>query len=472
MKKDNGKKAILMIASSLIMIASAGCGKEKVKYVEDETTTSTENTTIYEVDTGAVNNSYEEVWEATGVGNNNIIDATVTMSDNTEFKIFEATKNYFDSEETEKFIKSITNDVVYKYDIEDYPKYMLEELMEECNETIAYYESEGLDENEYYHLYDDQYTKLNEYTELYGSASTDLIEATEFDASTYLINYNGISYSLCMGKEYDYGNKIVMTPTEEYEYIWGKEQENTVYSVEKEGSVAENPENMCTITKEEAENQAVEFVENLQIDGMKLTETKPAYITAYNEKDDTYDYWYNGYVMTFGREVDGSLIKKSDYVYKYGTDIENLYYEQCYEWYSDFHENYYFYYGYGIETMYVVVNDNGIVYFSYEYPLTIGSVMAENINTISLDSVKQIMMEEIETKEYYQNKKFTACELRYFPVKDEEDKDLIAIMPVWVLHDTYSTTMVVVSAVDGKVINMGYQLYNPYSYWETVDFDY
>ena len=101
-----------------------------------------------------------------------------------------------------------------------------------------------------------------------------------------------------------------------------------------------------------------------------------------------------------------------------------------------------------------------------------GSVMAENINTISIDSVKQIMVEEIEAKDYYKNKKFTECELRYFPVKDEEDKDLMAIMPVWVLHDTYSTTMVVVSAVDGKVINMGYQLYNAYTYWDIIDFDY
>ena len=368
MKKSTKKKqAVLFSMAALFLVGATGCGKEKVEYVNDETTTSTETTAIYEYDTGAVSNPNVETmtWEDTGLGNNNIIDATITMPESNDLKIYEASKNFYDSEEKEAFINSITDDTVYKYDVEYYPKHMLDKLIEECNETIAFYESEGLSETEYYHLYDEQYTKLNKYTDLYNNASTDFVEATEFDASTYLIKHNDIDFSICMGLGTDYGNKIVMQPTDEYEYIWGKELENTVYSVEKEGSVAENPDNMCTITKEDAEKHAVDFVEKLQIDGMKLTETKPAYITAYNEKADSYEYWYNGYVMIFGREVDGSLITKSDYVYKYGTDIEELYYNQCYEWYSDLHDNHYFYYGYGIETMYVVVNDKGIVYFSY-----------------------------------------------------------------------------------------------------------
>lgn len=458
MRKFNKKKMKAMLITLCFATMLVGCGKEKVEYVDDDTSSS-EATGIL-TDTSE---DLEDTWKENAIGSNNKIDATVISPDVSEFKAIQVSENFYDEEEKKEFLEGLQAEVIYKYDLNNYTKEMLDALIEECNNQLAIYEVEAQGE-EFQYLYDEQYALIAEYEKLKENAPDELVEATEYDCDTYLAKINGVDYIISMGNQGENYNAITIEPTNEYMYVLGKDWEGG-FCLFDESLLSESINtNMCTITQAEAEKKAITFVEQLGITDMKMVGSYHAPFNGFDDEGKMEKVYYNGYVMRFSRNIDGVTIDRNEYYSNYCSTADELYIAQCNECYGNMIETHYFDRGYGVENIYVVVNDEGVVYFYYESPLSVDSVMGEDLQLISFDSVKNIMIEEIQDKDYYSNEIFTECKLTYFPVRDEKDRNSIAMVPVWKLSDTNNTTMVVVNAIDGSVINMGYQLYVPYDY--------
>lgn len=462
MTKFNKKKMKAMLITLCFATMLVGCGKEKVEYVDDggSSTTQATNTAVNVTESSA---EVSDNWQENALANNNKINATVIMPEVSEFKAIQVSENFYDEEEKEAFLNALTDEPVYKYDLNNYTKEMLDALIAECNAQLEVYEADGLGEG-YEYLFDEQYALIEEYNSLKENAPDELVLATEFDIDKYLTKINGVEYEISMGNQSENYNEIIIKPTSEYMYVWGKDWEGGHCEFD-EYLVADNPDNnMCTVSKEEAEKTAADFVEKLGITGMEMIDSYAASFNGYNDEDELEKAFYNGYVVSFSRVVDGISINRNEYFDNYTYNAEVQLTAQCSECYSDMVDTNYFSGGYGIENIYVIVNDEGVVYFNYENPFSVDSVLGEDLELVSFDSVKNIMIEEIESKDYYSNEIFTECKLTYFPVRDEEDRDSIAIVPVWKLSDSDYSSMVVVNAIDGSVINMGYQLFVPYEY--------
>ncbi|MBQ8412928.1 MAG: hypothetical protein IJX12_04880, partial [Lachnospiraceae bacterium] len=198
----------------------------------------------------------------------------------------------------------------------------------------------------------------------------------------------------------------------------------------------------------------------------------PAYYSG--SGDTSYDNWYYGYTVVLGRELDGILIDSYQLGARKGSNVNSssddmaflqFQYNNSLDWDSGEYPRM----SHNMERIYVTVTDYGVIYFNYDNPIHIDTVMAENVELLSFERI-QNSVEDILYNEPFYNDMFldgfviTSIKLVYFPYEDEEGTGDIAIIPVWCFNNMNDNATLMINAIDGTMIDMGQQLYDTYNY--------
>ena len=443
-----------ILYTCLVLFVATGCGKKNVDYISDE---NTDNVEI--VATKTLKEQYEipDSWTETGVGiNNNVsIEAQITVPDATAMCVLDMSRKQYDAKAKKELIEYLNEGKVYKYDFQYYTKDMILPYLEAAQESIDYATETGMF-NEYAYLEDMYYDELEKYSTAYENAPEELILADDYENNEFLIEYNGYEYDV-----YIHENEIGMDLLHTYKDVYGGKQESYYgIQVDYETTVTDDSDNMCTISKENAKKMAVDFLETIEIYDFGVIDILPAYFNG--EGDAGYDAWHNGYTVVFGREIDGVIIDGSKQGITNDTNMQNdiawLQFSENtnvmeFDWEKDP----------GIrkitvtERIYVVINDEGVISFKYENPLVMENIQTDNVQLLSFDNIKNYFLIELENKEYYEKLRYIYCDLMYFPYKNVENTDDVAIIPVWVLNNVMYKNPIIVNAIDGSIVNLGSQ---------------
>ncbi len=464
------KKYKIILYIGIMLILLTGCGKDKVEYVtETNTPTDSVGSDISLSSVAEKMGVDEELWEeAVDDATVKRIYATVNVPEVSGMKVINMEKlDYANSPELkESFITTVTDTPVYCYGEGYYTK-------EELADNVKYYENiinirteaGEVVEQEFYDLY-------NEAVELYENAPDEYTEITDFSGDEYLFtsDTNGMNYIISF-----YSNDLIDN------YGISMELQNMEDLVEANGQRVRfdsiyyhdyvSPEdNQCTISEEDALGLAEEFIANLGVGEFDL------YSTSYSEyfflrgNVDDYDYTeeerlYDGYCFEFIRTVDGVFCVNHIFA---GSELIE---EQAREAYGAETDDTFFGPNNMSEKISINVSSQGIVSFNYSNPMTQKEVLYDNVNLLSYDSVKNVFVEEIYEKEYYDMTTFRYLDLTYF-VNVDKETDACIMIPVWMLStksqvdSDYDSeySFVLINAMDGSVINVGEQMMKPFYY--------
>ncbi len=234
------------------------------------------------------------------------------------------------------------------------------------------------------------------------------------------------------------------------------------------------PEDVCTLSKENAVQQADSFLKNVGLsdfgfyDGDIYTERVnvrlyDAETGLYRQMDDLPDtaYYRTYYILRYKRKIDGAFLI-NDYV-KYSEE-ENTVSDS---WLG--------------EDIYFRINDNGIVGFDWTSPIEIIETVAQNAALKSFDEIKEIfekMLPVVYGSTEMQNEiEISRIRLAYTRISEPDSYDTGLIVPVWdfigrkTVYNIYNgetgdlwrkdeleISQFSVNAIDGSVINgqLGY----------------
>ncbi|MBE5943544.1 MAG: hypothetical protein E7258_01355 [Lachnospiraceae bacterium] len=465
------KKYKIILYIGILLILMTGCGKDKVEYVTDTNTpTDSIGSDISMTSVAEKVGVDEELWEeAVDDATVKRIYAEVNVPDVTSMKVINMEKlDYANSPELkESFITTVTDTPVYCYGEGYYIK-------EELDDDVKYYENiinirteaGEVVEQEFYDMY-------NEAVELYENAPDEYTEITDFSGDEYLFtsDTNGMNYIISF-----YSNDLIDN------YGISMELQNMEDLVEANGQRVRfdsiyyhdyvSPEdNQCTISEEDALVMAEDFVENLGVGEFDLYSTHYLEYTFFRGNIDEYDFTeeeklYDGYSFKFIRTVDGIFCVNNNF-----AGEQPIIEEQAREVYGAETDDAFFGPNYLPEGITINVSSKGIVSFHYGCPMTQQETLYDNVNLLSYDSVKNVFIEEIYEKDYYDMTTFRYLELTYF-VNVDKETDAHTMVPVWLLYSKSQVdgdydpeySFVLINAMDGSVINVGEQMMKPFYY--------
>jgi len=429
-----------------------GCDNKKVDYVDGNA-----NQDELEIDMqisagklkdrlGIPDSWSEEVIKDKGIR----INVDINVPDVDSMKVIEATEFHLNSQDKKAFIESITDKPVYDYPTSVYEmtKDQIKVEIDSIEETLKDSEDVLQDTER-----EDIESTLYEFYSIYDNAPDEFSLTTEYDRDTYLINYENMDRVVYfMGG--DNSTNICITP---YNYIISIEE--VEYQLINFNVKNKNMEvdNSITISEDYAKNTAYKFVEQLEYGDFEVVDIYPMnFIGKHNEQ---FESLYAGYTIVMHRDINGVTLDSRDWtVATLNPESDN--------WKALLQqgEGLVIQPGYGYEIMYICVNENGVIYFEYNSPYVLGNVLSSDVNLLSFDKIKEIIRDElIEQEDIYAYKQFNNMELKYIPVKDENNHGNYSIVPVWILtagdmNLTYS--YVVVNAIDGTIVYMNEQYYD------------
>lgn len=464
------KITIGVVISMLLVISLAGCGKEKQVDVSEEassqglvsTDTSEPQQEASEYETNVEGEEVPLKWEES-ISNTETratirINASVEAADIGDMKVINITEKVYDETSKKEFIESFSEGTVYKYDLEYYTKDMLDRVIEELESWLNSETAAG----------DKINNLIAECEGYYENASDKLTEATDYSGERFFTTYDDKEFIISffeyedsfLMEYYNYsGISIELVHPEMYtnfdENIY-KEVSFTQDVMYDNGSV----ENICQITENDAKVVAEDFVESLEIGEFGVVNQYNTYVTCQTiDSDITPSGWYDGYTFCFERSVDGVQLDTKKYQMSrfidyqlndavidagYGTDA------------------YYVTKGYECELILVSVNDSGVVKVSYQYPMEIKDVMAENVKLLSFDKIQDEAEYILSSSPYFKDNFYSlnVCELAYFPVRDQWGSNDRALVPVWSLSTLDNNAYILINAIDGSNINVSLNMFD------------
>ena len=448
----------------LVLLAISGCGRKEVDYSVDDTAENSGGYSDISMDKISEKIGVEELWEETiNADDLKKVYAEVIVPDVTGMKVvdMEAVK-YFDSpEDKERFIRSLTSGDIYWYGNDYRIKEDYDWDIASVQALIDYFEAEGGYSDDEYDSLVDALTILEEERE---NAPEDYVSAENFEENDYIIEYNGIDYWITFSDYTDRTESIYIQPKDYTDFV-DKENFNLIFD---DVVITSSDENRCLMTEEEARQEALDFINNLNIGEFSCVDTKALKYTMYTNSNSQEHIitpsteqieYYDGYTFRFLRSIDGINVDGNYYRFS-DTYLNQIIVEEV-----DDIANYLWFPKDCMEEITIRVNDKGIVNMEYCSPMHITSINAENVNLLSFDKVKAALAYEIDSKDYYGYKTFRYLELTYFNYYDKElNKN--CIIPVWRLTDKSFNSMVgeeefsyvMINAMDGSVINVGEQI--------------
>lgn len=456
-----------MICCFLFALSISGCGKEKVDYVREDSTSSEE--TIAPIITLGEQYNIPKSWEADDVNKNaNInIEADIIVPEIGGMNVYGVSRVSYDATMKKDIIGKLSVDTVYKYDMEYYTKDMILPYLERIETIMEDAEANG-DYTNNPELEEGHYEEYERYYALYENAPDELIPVDDYENSCFLVDYNDMEYELYIN---DYGIELTLLEKHIEAYGAEKEYEYGIY-IDYDSTVPNAEDNKSSLTEENATNDALRFIDMLGLGDFGVIDINPAYYTGVGEVSD--DTWYNGYTIVLGRELDGIVLdsyqlgaRENSDINSASDDIPLLQFEfnNTLNWENGEYPRM----SHNIERIYVTVTDYGVIYFYYNNPLQIDTVMGENVELLSFERIQNSAEDIFYNEPFYNDITIdgfmvTSIKLTYFPYKDEEESGDIAIIPVWCFNNINDNVTLMINAIDGTMIDMGQQLYEIYNF--------
>ncbi len=453
------RKNLVFIVCVAVLLLS-GCTKKKIEYIDNSTSEQLEE---YDIDMSNMNLKdklcVEEEWiEYIDKDNAINISAEVTVPDVASLKVIEVSDMLFSEEEKKTLLKGLAVDEIYEYSYayEEMTKEQLEKQIKDYENQLEILESHfenDVGSEAYYTILED----INYLNELYVNAPDKHKIATDFSRETYLINYDSKEYIVQFPTinvtDYYTSNGDLSIHIEDYIDVYNENRTGDVYSklILEPQEIDYLGDNICNITQEEAEENAIDFVDKLQLGKFKVVDKYPLSIKCYDENDLS-EIVYDGYTFVMYREIDGVCVEGDDWgsvITHPGAEI-------------DYTSGNLSYPGYGYDKIIICVNDDGVVRFDYSTPLRIESVLSDDVKLLSYEKIQSIIRTEIISQECYKYNTFKKLELVYYPVKDKNNKGKYTIVPIWLLKSyDYNDikSYVAVNAIDGSVVYINEEFY-------------
>lgn len=216
------------------------------------------------------------------------------------------------------------------------------------------------------------------------------------------------------------------------------------------GSVAAG-KNICTMTEQEAQNQAMDFINGMGLSGYVADGIQPLKWVQYD--DTRYEEWMDGYEVVLVRNINGVPLIYSDY-----SDLIFEYLNAKLPDTTSYLEKY------GQERISIFINDTGIYQCDLMYAYELGDTLSESTTMLSYESVKRRIqsMIEAEPNPYCRTLDsdtmlYTKLKLEYMRIESDGE---YALVPVWKLMGMQNGTiqyLVCINAIDGSEINIAEQ---------------
>lgn len=217
------------------------------------------------------------------------------------------------------------------------------------------------------------------------------------------------------------------------------------------------PDNDVTITQEEAEAKAEEFLSQIGVEGFSVYEGG-----LFNESlEMNLNYYRTCYILRYCRDIEGCLLmQESGVKHQEGWESEDNYNKQFWP----------------AETIEFHITDAGIVTFTWNAPLEIIETVVDNSSLKTFDEVKSTFEKMITVTKATEDEgvetkiNIDKVTLSYSRISEKDSFDTGLIVPVWAFRgndtmyydgyptETYYEAQMCINAIDGSVIDaaLGY----------------
>lgn len=469
----------MLVAALSVTTALSGCGKKKVDYdVEDGQETVDDGDGAGLKSRLGIPDSYEGNLEvgSSGLDSIKIDDDDIITPSTDSMSVVSFKKNTIDSEYKQQVCEAVfdKSQGIYEYDWEHMTKDDIQVQIDMYNQIIDEGQASGDEETvEYAQEYIDY---LNE--EL-ANAVDERTGAGEYTATDYIgmIGTNqfmlsfsdsddalGASFELSY---YPYETMINYRPYEGAVYVYAYD------SIYGDDGYDDSIPNSCTLSKEDAEEQAKQFLEACGIDDVVETGSSDLLWEYYDSTYEVVATEYDGYIVTFERSINGTAPYSADLSMVDTLEDENV-------WSNT-------------ETFTIYIDDNGVISASC-YPLLASTGEEQkNVDLLSWDEILESLNNNLssyytENKTSYSDITFNDVRLTYCKLQDETDEELYKYIPVWVFAEAekydgeydydYPVQAVVVNAMTGDIIDLKDILedessydYDDYDLSDYIDYD-
>ncbi len=451
-KHSNKKITVGFITAILLLTAFSGCGDKSVDYGltgESDAGSST-------LDSGVLATEYGIPGECdtklsvgdSGLEKIEIYDTDITYPNVSGMNIAYYTKNELTSERKQEIAEALFDkdegiyvyswDLMTKEDIQEFIDYY-ERLIEACNANgdtseAMWYESD-----------------LATYEEMLSTASDDYPSADDYSEDIYIGTIDGREYELVYSE--------TSVSMEIHENLYKYKEADKLDDVVSCGTLSESYysgadtgelTNLCELDESEAQLLAEDFLAELEIDDMILTETNGLYWEYYDYMGETVAIELDGYSFKYTCAIDGVPVST-----KSVSCVDNI------------TEN-----GIGVdiptEEMKICIDSNGVVLASWTDYMQPTGETEKNVELLTFDEILEKANENVAA--YYMSYptrfndvEFNDIELTYY-LEAADEEGVFKYVPAWVLTEYEENTdytmenepnqMVVIDATTGEVIDL------------------
>lgn len=380
------------------------------------------------------------------------VNAKVTVPDTDAMSVVEAEETVADEAWIRQLIEEFFGDSpVYYYDYEHYTKDDWYDRIEDCENVIQAVSSPDYNAQQPVDDIIEEYNQTIEYYEGFlADAPDDYVVAEDFGSCDQFLGYIGdipCEVDLEMQDE-EKGTLASVVIEPQQSTVFGPDTGGYTGGMQWTDSYSP-AENTCEMSEEEARQRADTFLNRIGITNQVCYDARGAVwyrleIDEGNLLMDSEELVY-GYTFTYGTGVDGVAFSQFGGESNYDIDYEKVT-EATYDW--------------GAAAV-ITVTDEGIVRVSIQYPVTINTV-SDQVNLLPLETIQNIMKDEVvnNTAAYdglESHDKFDSLDLIYFRIRDDEHEGCYSYVPAWRLsasEDHYYYHPVLVNAIDGSVIHI------------------
>ncbi len=438
-----GRMLTASALSVMLAFTATGCGRKTVDYNVDGEGSSSDATLASKYGIPAQCDEELDTGDS-GLSRIAISDKEITYPESSGMDIAYYTEN----EETKKdLVEKIfdEDEVIYQIDLYGSIKSDIQNSIDNYEKIVQIYTENGMpataaDYQSEIEMMQEDYENARDEYPVASDYSDDAFRGT-IDGREYQMIFMGDTISLSYFDS-DYRERDDLTNVASYDY-------GSSLSFDEDLLAGLN--NLCEYSVSEAQNLAEDFMGDIGIDDMLLTETSDLCWAYTNLLTNEYDLIeLDGYVFTFVRAIGNTPVAT---------------------WYLDMADNLNFEDGYismGAEACTIWVDSNGIVSASWGNYMEKTGESEEDVELLSFDKLLEAANENIAAyyTEYptnYSEIVFDDMELTYF-LSETDEEGVFKYTPAWILTenekyseedtDSYISQIVVLDATDGSVIDL------------------
>jgi hypothetical protein len=443
------KKLSTLAVSLMTTMIFTGCGKKIVDYNIDSAENIQSGYDSYDTDDNAglkvklgVPDSYKYSFDLDDTGlselNINVNDIEVPSTD--RMSIVYVNKNSYTNEQKKNLCEKIYDESqgIYLYDIDNQPVYVLEDIIESyenCKKTAT--------DTDVINWCDDT---IRDYKSQLATAPDEYESAGDYSSDHFVGTIGDKQFMLYISSDdgANYFSLQFLEDVMEYKPYEGAIN-GLCYSAEYSQSLEDDTVNLCSLSSDNAEGKAEEFLENVGISNYVLTgidDLAWEYTNFYEEYVGTI---IDGYVVKFSRGIGNESI--------YDANVGNVDNMQFNDGWFELPS----------ETYTIYVDDNGILgAFCYDLMSPTGET-EENVELLTWEQLIEKSKETIPEyyKKYpsqYKDIEFNDVRLTYYIDTDSSKDGQFMYIPVWVFSqysDENSLQQVVIlDARNGSALDL------------------